>query len=282
MESNDNLEAQQLLLALDDIEFEEEERVRKLALQAAAVILHGITEIQCLRSQRCAERRLYLTRSDLLPNPRIETPWQVLLAGEPPRVHRRSLDAAGALGLILHYLNSTMLDVSLEQIFALIPTTFVENEALILAWHPLLEGAFGSVDGLNLPVQVSHDDETENSTYNGWLHEHFCSRSWHDSRVAQPIYEKLHTRTPDGYYLVADTAFPRGTDHIQGRIRAPVKDGTRLPQNEREQNQLMAFDSQLLSYHQTADFGRLRVPLPITYHEWRGDLLEACTWLFNL
>ncbi len=40
-----------------------------------------------------------------------------------PRIHRRSLDAAGALGLILHYLNSTMRETSLQQIFAIIPTT---------------------------------------------------------------------------------------------------------------------------------------------------------------
>ncbi|KAE9400101.1 hypothetical protein BT96DRAFT_957063 [Gymnopus androsaceus JB14] len=164
---------------------------------------------------------------------------------------------------------------------------FVENEALILTQHPLLEGAFGSIDGLNLPVQVSRNDETENSTYNGWLHEHFCSSglafgatgviiacrlnapgSWHDSCVAQPIYEKLHTKTPNGYYLVADTAFSQGTDHIQGCIHTP-----------------------LLSYCQTAkwgmhtmqgSFGRLRVPLQITYHEWHGNLLEAYTQLFNL
>ena len=32
-------------------------------------------------------------------------------------------------------------------------------------------------------------------------------RSWHDSCVAQPIYEKLLNDTPDGFYLVADTAF---------------------------------------------------------------------------
>ena len=32
--------------------------------------------------------------------------------------------------------------------------------------------------------------------------------SWHDSHVAQPIYEMLCTGTPDGYYLVADMAFP--------------------------------------------------------------------------
>ena len=40
-----------------------------------------------------------------------------------PRPERRSLDAAGALGLVLHYLNSTMREINLQQIFALILTT---------------------------------------------------------------------------------------------------------------------------------------------------------------
>jgi hypothetical protein len=35
----------------------------------------------------------------------------------------RSLDASGALGLLLHYLNSTMREISLQQIFALIPSS---------------------------------------------------------------------------------------------------------------------------------------------------------------
>ena len=39
------------------------------------------------------------------------------------RPGRRSLDAAGILGLVLHYLNSTMREISLQQIFALIPTS---------------------------------------------------------------------------------------------------------------------------------------------------------------
>ncbi|KAA8895813.1 hypothetical protein FN846DRAFT_751964, partial [Sphaerosporella brunnea] len=37
------------------------------------------------------------------------------------RLGRRSLDAAGALGHVLHYLNSTISDSSLQQIFALTP-----------------------------------------------------------------------------------------------------------------------------------------------------------------
>jgi hypothetical protein len=123
-----------------------------------------------------------------------------------PRVSRRSLDAAGALGLALHFLNSTMQDVSLMEIFALTPSTvsryvnfslqilvsslrkvkdeqvhwpqgeeFDELSDLAVVRHPLLQGAFGTLDGLNLPVQTSSNDEVENSTYNGWLHAHFVS-----------------------------------------------------------------------------------------------------------
>ena len=48
---------------------------------------------------------------------------------------------------------------------------------------------------------------------------------WHGSRVAAPVYEKLRTQTPPGYYLVADTAFPHVTDNIAGRIQKPLKAG---------------------------------------------------------
>jgi hypothetical protein len=115
--------------------------------------------------------------------------------------------------------------------------------------------------------------------------------SWHDSRVAQPIYNKLRTSTPDGYYLVADTAFPRGTDQIQGRIRAPIKEGTRLPADPIARTQALAFDRQLLSFRQTAEwgnrmlqqvFGRLRIPLTLNYRRSRGTILECCIRLCNL
>jgi hypothetical protein len=119
----------------------------------------------------------------------------------------RSLDASGVLGLFLHYLNSTMREISLQQIFALIPSTisryitfglklllttlrtmpdaairwphgrdeFQAHNDLIVARHPRLTGAFASIDGLNLLCQTSDDEEIENATYNGWLCEHFVS-----------------------------------------------------------------------------------------------------------
>ena len=123
-----------------------------------------------------------------------------------PRAGRRSLDAEGGLGLVLHWLSSTMRQVSLQQIFALVPSTvsrylrfalsilievlrqmpsamvawpqgeeFLELSGYVSMRHPLLHGVFGSIDGLNLPCQVSADVEIENATFNGWLHSHFIS-----------------------------------------------------------------------------------------------------------
>lgn len=115
--------------------------------------------------------------------------------------------------------------------------------------------------------------------------------SWHDSRVARPIYEKLLNHTPDGWYLVADTAFPRGTDAIKGRIRAPMKSGTRLSSDPQVHGHQVAFDRQLLSYRQTAEwgmraiqgaFGRLRVPLPVGDSNRRSTILELVVRLHNL
>ena len=201
-----------------------------------------------IRAHRRSESRHSLTRPLLLPDPRVNTPWQQLLEskadrgfittmgfdvttfyyilrsgfrdqwntrsirrkdGKPdaiPRPGRRSLDAEGGLGLALHYLSSTMCETSLQQIFALIPSTvsryldfglgillhilqslpeaaivwpkaekFAKLNSLIVRRHPLLTGAFASIDGLNLPVQTSGDEDIENATYNGWLRAHFVS-----------------------------------------------------------------------------------------------------------
>ncbi|KIM82644.1 hypothetical protein PILCRDRAFT_97457 [Piloderma croceum F 1598] len=213
-----------------------------------------------------------------------------------PCIYRQSLDAAGALGLVLHFLGSTMSEVSLQQIFALILTTtsqyinfslsillstlrgiqdagviwpegdkFEELTDLVIAWHPLLTGVFGTMDGLNLAVQVLKDQEIKNATYNVWLHEHFVScmlafashgtviacklnapGSWHDSQVAHPIYEKLQTATPEGYYLVTNTAFPCGTSQIEGHICAPMTQGHHLPADLTEGRNLEQFDRQLV------------------------------------
>ena len=128
-----------------------------------------------------------------------------VLAGRTRHV-AHSLDASGALGLLLHWLTLTMHQISLQQIFTLIPLTvsryitttlpllvntlrsmdlaricwpwgdeFHKLSELVSRRHPLLSGVFGSINGLNILCQVSADTEIENTTYNGWLHGHYIS-----------------------------------------------------------------------------------------------------------
>ncbi|KAA1095259.1 hypothetical protein PGT21_013668 [Puccinia graminis f. sp. tritici] len=108
-----------------------------------------------------------------------------------PQLARRSLDAAGGLGLVLHWLSSTMASHSLQQIFAITPAVcarylkysrkllldvlrdlemakivWPSNEqktkyysSLIERKFPLLTKCFGFIDGLNFPVMVADDYE---------------------------------------------------------------------------------------------------------------------------
>ncbi|KII84777.1 hypothetical protein PLICRDRAFT_57297 [Plicaturopsis crispa FD-325 SS-3] len=269
-------------------------------------------------------------------------PRSDVAASGQPRLGARSLDASGALGLVLHWLNSAMLEHSLQLIFALIPTTvsryldfarrilletvrampegavgfpktleeYEENSALIVERHPLLEGAFGSIDGLGLLAQEAVDPEMENATYNGWKSGHYFNNilafspqgiiiaavlnspgSWHDAHVARPVFETLRRFTPEGYYLVADTAFPRGTASIAGKIKAPLKGGQRITADPTEQQRIMRYQRQLLSYRQTAEWGmrmfqgswgRLRVPLDVNDEGGRKELLELCVRSSNV
>ncbi|KAJ7135052.1 hypothetical protein C8R43DRAFT_1089604 [Mycena crocata] len=180
-----------------------------------------------------------------------------------------------------------MREISLQQIFALIPSTvgryitfglklllavlrvmpeaaikwpknlteFEEYNDLIIEQHPLLMGAFASIDGLNLACQTSDDEEIENSTYNGWLCKHFVS----SVLVFSP--------------------------------KAPIKSGQKITGTAEEIGGRLAFDCQLLLYRQTAEwgmhglqgsFGHFRIPLEINRQEERGDLLEICVQLNNV
>ncbi|KAG2336009.1 hypothetical protein BDR05DRAFT_978872 [Suillus weaverae] len=313
-----------MLLDEDEAElsFNDDERARVLA----AAIIAGSEVSRQERIDTWRPHRLYLCRPQLLPNPRINTPWQVLYDSQNdrafitmmgvdvstfssllttgfaqawhetpiprddvsthgnPRTNQCSLDAAGVLGLVLHYLSSTMHAISLQQIFAIIPSTvtrylnfdakiqwpggldFERCSTLVVARHGRLGGAFGSIDGLKLSFSAEGVIIAARLNALG---------SWHGSC----------------YYVVADTAFPRGSNDIQGRIRAPLKQGQRVQGSLAEIDEHMAFNRELLSYRQTAEwgmrglqgaFGRLRVPLEIGNKDSQGDLIEICIRLHNL
>ena len=111
----------------------------------------------------------------------------------------RSLDAAGALGLILHHINSTMADISLQQIFGITPTVcsryrnfalcllqatlkrlqsgrlhwpeniddFSTYASLIEHRHPRIQDAFGFLDDCHLPIATSSNLDKQNAYNNG-------------------------------------------------------------------------------------------------------------------
>jgi len=115
--------------------------------------------------------------------------------------------------------------------------------------------------------------------------------SWHDSRVVCPLYDVLAEALPDGYYLVSDTAFPRGAGRCPGKICAALQAGSNLPDDPKELVEVLDFNRQLLSLRQSVEwgmralqgsFGRLRIPLAIEDIAFRQDLLEICTRLHNV
>jgi hypothetical protein len=114
-----------------------------------------------------------------------------------------TLDTYAKLGITLHYLNSTMQQKSLCQIFgcspaitcraidqclnALVevlpglpeacikwptPTQMQEFAATVALREPNLPQVFGFIDGLNLPIQEPADPDQQNPYYNSWKGEH--------------------------------------------------------------------------------------------------------------
>ncbi|OAV98410.1 hypothetical protein PTTG_09758 [Puccinia triticina 1-1 BBBD Race 1] len=223
-----------------------------------------------------------------------------------PQIGRQSLDAAGTLGLVLHWLCSTMSAYTMQQLFGITPAVCLRYLAsgmqhllAVLQDHPqarflwptteqrarsysssiekkfpLLTKCFGFLDGLNLPVLVSDDEDIQNAYYNGWTCSHYCScilafapdgtimyailnapGSWHDSTIAEPLYDQLLERTPPGYRIISDTAFPRKSERLQSRILAPAKRGDRLPTDSLEFARLKLLNEQLVSARQAAEWG---------------------------
>jgi hypothetical protein len=232
---------------LAELVFDDDEMLELQAILVGVLAL-GAEHVRLQKNRLRNPSRLYLCRPQLLPNPRILTPWTQLYESNndrayittmgfdvatfhyildsgfaarwnstpipradvsrhgQPRIGSRSLDAAGALGLTLHFLSSAMRELSLQQIFTLIPATvnhyldfaldilartlrdmpegvihfpshdeIIEDNLLIRARHSRLVGGFASIDGLSLPCQEADDPEVENATYNGWKSSHFIS-----------------------------------------------------------------------------------------------------------
>ncbi|TPX30236.1 hypothetical protein SmJEL517_g06157 [Synchytrium microbalum] len=239
-----------------------------------------------------------------------------------PRPGRRSLDAFQVSGdrYIRHaltLLKETLMTMEDARIEWPSHEQIVENSNIIHNRHPLLLSGFGFVDGLSLPIKTPTDEELQEEYYNGWKKTHCVSNllvfspdgciiwasindpgRYNDSRVAGNLYPVLldPTRTPGAYYLIADTAFPRVSDRLKQKIKAPIKSNDRLAQDPVERHTLQQFSSELTSCRQAVEWGmralqgsftRLKRKLPGGGTQngddnYRIDLISTCLHRFNL
>ncbi|KAI5812237.1 hypothetical protein BZA77DRAFT_297111 [Pyronema omphalodes] len=180
---------------------------------------------------------------------------------------KRSLDAAGALGLVLHHLNSTMADYTLQQIFALTPAKY-DGPEIRNAEH-LLGSFLGVILDYKMPSVllmaviyqlhapgilmfrtpiIMADGTLIHATIN-------APGSWHDAAVSRDLFSKLLHQTPLDYWIIGDTAFPTSAE-IKGRIQTPPKSSFKdYPTDPVELSHFLRFCEQLVSARQAAEWG---------------------------
>ncbi|KAJ6450500.1 hypothetical protein C8R45DRAFT_1127827 [Mycena sanguinolenta] len=103
---------------LEDMEDNELEDQQRLAAIATAIIVLGAIEARRLRAERRKLSRLYLCRVQLLSNPRITTPWQVLYETQNdcanPRRRRRGRIRRRCRRRCRHRCGARVVDVASE------------------------------------------------------------------------------------------------------------------------------------------------------------------------
>jgi hypothetical protein len=105
------------------------------------------------------------------------------------------------------------------------------------------------------------------------------------------LYNQLVYNTPQGYWILSDTAFARKAKHMDQRILAPVKRGDQLPETPRSYSRLKVLNDQVVSARQAAEWGMhsiqgsfalLKLPLPADDHQYRFNVLQAVCRLHQI
>ena len=178
---------------------------------------------------------------------------------------------------------------------------------LVRCREPNLENVIGFVDGCWFPIHDPSNAEEQEAYYNGWKSccnisnvivftpdgciawvGYNCPGSWHDSHVAQPLYELLTNRTPEPYVILGDVAFPR---------RGPLKSKILTPFKKNELVSDLSFRRVQIEMHrdvtstrQAAEWGmhaiqsvfaRTQLKLPTNKHTRK--IILQCVWhLYNV
>jgi hypothetical protein len=87
-----DIDAYFLLQTVNEMEDDDDEMDLERLATAAGIILLGAEEACILHAERRKNSRLYLCRPQLLPNPRLDTPWQALHASCNDRAFTMGFD----------------------------------------------------------------------------------------------------------------------------------------------------------------------------------------------
>ncbi|CAO3600926.1 unnamed protein product [Absidia cylindrospora] len=169
----------------------------------------------------------------------------------------------------------------------------------------VLDGVFGFVDGLNLPIQEPSDEAEQNAYYNGWKSACYasqvivftpdgcicyvrsnCPGSWHDAEIAVKLYQDLLLpRCPPPFRLFADSGFPCSGEYAEKILRVPKKSEVK---NMVVDDEVLNKWKAITKNRQAAEwgmgavqhaFGRLRLKEDSSYLSSGECIISALGWL---
>jgi len=160
--------------------------------------------------------------------------------------------------------------------------------------------SFAFMDGCNFPIQNHGDLNLQNNYYNGayagakvgnlfiWAPDGTiiyaklnCPGTMADGQIASDAYARIEGDVPDGYAVLADTAFPS----LGGKVLRPLKISEALTASPKSQTLSrivsgMRVPCEWGNRGLQACFPRLRLPLPVN-NELRSQIITTCVLLCN-
>lgn len=212
---------------------------------------------------------------------------------------------------VIHEMMDRLLDKLSRDVEARIlwptPVEIAGFQDLVRRRHPNLkpQGMFGFIDGCQLRCQNHPNLNTQNGYYNGRKHDTFVSNvfvfvpdgtiamaminfpgSQHDARVARKFYPVVERYTPEGAYILGDSAFNYVSDKIVTTYKRNQLDPDPLIrglQKERHHERTSARQTVEWGNGQLQrSFPRLTKELSATKWDYNHDLILICLRLFNL
>ncbi|WAR62017.1 hypothetical protein PtB15_14B111 [Puccinia triticina] len=207
-------------------------------------------------------------------------------------------DPAASLGLVLHWLSSTMDEVELQDIFA------ISRRAYAQSWtrgRKALSAVLKQLPSAKMYWPTGEESSPDKYYYRNILTfapdgtifggYSMLPGDWDDgigSITVDYFYRNLLGRTPAGYRLISDVGLPNTSKELRNRILAPIQGRSQLPDPPRVICRIRPFNEQVQSAQHVAkwskhfildSFERLRQPLRMDERELQAEIWQTAARL---